>query len=74
EIIILSGERMQFDYLYADEVLEVMKKSVVQIDAPLPQVKINKWGDLMWAKGAAAYAMEGVTEHAIRKISQDAQS
>lgn len=74
ELIILSGERMQFDYLYADEVLDVMKKSVVQIDAPLPQVKIHKWGDLMWAKGAAAYAMEGVTEHAIRKISHDAQS
>lgn len=72
ELIILSGERMQFDYLYADEVLDVMKNSVVQIDAPLPQVKIHKWGDLMWAKGAAAFAMEGVTERAIRKISQNA--
>ncbi|WP_380056830.1 ROK family protein [Falsihalocynthiibacter sp. SS001] len=71
ELIILSGERMQFDYLYADEVLEVMKNSVVQVDAPLPQVKIHKWGDLMWAKGAAAFAMEGVTERAIRKISHD---
>lgn len=72
ELIILSGERMQFDYLYADEVLEIMKNSVVQIDAPLPQVKIHKWGDLMWAKGAAAFAMEGVTELAIRKITHDA--
>lgn len=72
ELIILSGERMQFDYLYADDVLEDMKKLVVEIDAPLPQVKIHKWGDLMWAKGAAAFAMEGVTDIAIRKISLEA--
>ncbi|MDE0588608.1 ROK family transcriptional regulator [Halocynthiibacter sp. C4] len=72
ELIILSGERMQFDYLYADDVIETMKKSVVQIDAPLPQVKIHKWGDLMWAKGAAAFAMEGVTELAIREITHNA--
>lgn len=72
ELIILSGERMQFDYLYADEVLESMKNSAVQIDAPPPEVRIHKWGDLMWAKGAAAFAMEGVTELAIRKISENA--
>lgn len=72
ELVILSGERMQFDYLYADEVLEDVKNLVVQIDAPLPNVKVHKWGDLMWAKGAAAFAMEGVTDLAIRKISLDA--
>lgn len=72
ELIILSGERMQFDYLYADEVMESMKNSAVQIDAPTPEVRIHKWGDLMWAKGAAAFAMEGVTELAIRKISENA--
>ncbi|MCT8161783.1 ROK family transcriptional regulator [Pseudoruegeria sp. SHC-113] len=69
ELIILSGERMQFDYLYADEVLEAMKAAVIQVDAPLPEVRIHKWGDLMWAKGAAAFAMDGVTDLAIRKIT-----
>lgn len=72
ELIILSGERMQFDFLYADDVLEAMKSSIVQIDAPPPEVRIHKWGDLMWAKGAAAFAMEGVTELAIRKITENA--
>ncbi|SLN50001.1 N-acetylglucosamine repressor [Pseudoruegeria aquimaris] len=72
ELIILSGERMQFDYLYADEVLEAMKAAVIQVDAPLPEVRIHKWGDLMWAKGAAAFAMDGVTDLAIRKITDAA--
>lgn len=65
-LIILSGERMQFDYLYAGEVIENMKSSVVQIDESPPEVRIHKWGDLMWAKGAAVYAMEGVSEIALK--------
>ncbi len=72
KLIILSGERMQFDFLYADEVLDSIKSMVVQIDAPLPEVRIHKWGDLMWAKGAAAYAMEGVSEIAVRGMSDNA--
>ena len=72
ELIILSGERMQFDFLYAEEVLAAVRSQVVQIDAPLPEVRIHKWGDLMWARGAAAFAMEGVGEIAIRRIAEDA--
>ena len=68
-LIILSGERMQFDYLYAGEVIENMKNSVVQIDVSPPEVRIHKWGDLMWAKGAAVYAMEGVTEIALQGMT-----
>lgn len=71
ELIILSGERMQFDFLYADEVLNAIKNSVVQIDAPLPEVRIHKWGDLMWAKGAAAYAMEGVAKLALDRMANN---
>ncbi len=71
-LIILSGERMQFDYLYAGEVIENMKSSVVQIDVPPPEVRIHKWGDLMWAKGAAVYAMEAVTEIALEGLASDA--
>ncbi len=71
-LIILSGERMQFDYLYAGEVIENMKNAVVQIDVAPPDVRIHKWGDLMWAKGAAVYAMEGVTQIALREINTDA--
>ncbi|HHS82701.1 MAG TPA: ROK family transcriptional regulator [Devosia sp.] len=73
KLIILSGERMQFDYLYAGEVIENMKNSVVQIDVSPPEVRIHKWGDLMWAKGAAVFAMEGVTERALRELSKNAR-
>ena len=72
KLIILSGERMLFDFLYADAVLDAMKASVVQIDGPKPEVRIHKWGDLMWANGAAAYAMEGVAELMLKKMASNA--
>ncbi len=72
ELVILSGEQMAFDFLYADEVLERVKASVVQVDAALPEIEVHKWGALMWAQGAAAYAMEGVTALTIRSLTANA--
>ena len=72
KLIILSGERMQFDYFYAQEVLDAVKSSVLQIDAPLPEIRIHRWGDLMWAKGAAAFAMEGVSDMAVQALGKNA--
>ncbi|MFV1878496.1 ROK family transcriptional regulator [Nioella sp.] len=71
-LVILSGEQMTFDFLYASDVLDRVKSSVVQVDAPLPEIRVHKWGDLMWAKGAAACAMEGVSELTIRNLGADA--
>jgi transcriptional regulator of PTS gene len=67
ELIILSGERMQYDYLYDDQVINDMKKSIVQVGGPPPLVRVHKWGDQMWAMGAAAYAIDGVTDIALRE-------
>lgn len=72
QLIILSGERMQFDYLYADQVLDSIRRSIIQIDLPPPQIVIHKWGDLMWAKGAAAYAIDGVADIALQNFSGNA--
>ncbi|WP_368184313.1 ROK family protein [Aestuariibius sp. HNIBRBA575] len=72
KLVILAGARMSFDYLYADKVIEEMRRSVVQTDAPLPEVRIHKWGDLMWAKGAAAYAMEQVSALKIKELAANA--
>ncbi len=72
-LIILSGERMQFDYFYTDEVMEAIKANVLQIDAPLPEIQVHKWGDLMWAKGAGAFAMEGISDIAVREMGRNAQ-
>jgi len=72
ELVILSGERMRFDTLFADDILDSHREAIVQIDTPPPEIVVHKWGDLMWAKGAAAYAVEGVAEIALRGISGNA--
>lgn len=72
QLIILSGERMQSDHLYAEEVIDSIRRSIVQIDMPPPEIVIHKWGDLMWAKGAAAYALDGVAAAALRGMGENA--
>ena len=72
ELVILAGERMQFDHLYAETVIEEMRKSIVQIDKAPPEVVIHRWGNLMWARGAAAYALDKVTELALDGLGESA--
>lgn len=62
ELIILSGERMRYDYLYAGETLAAMEGMVLNAGRPLPRVEIHAWGDLLWAHGAAALALSSLTE------------
>lgn len=62
EVIILSGERMRYDYLYANETLAEMQTMVLNTGRPAPRVEIHAWGDLLWAHGAAALALSLVTE------------
>ena len=61
-LIILSGERMRFDYLYARETLAEMEALVVNAGRRAPAVQTHAWGDLLWAHGAAALALAAVTE------------
>lgn len=68
ELIILAGERVQFDHLYADEVLAATRRQSVQIDLPPPEIVIHKWGDLMWARGAGAFAIHGVSDMALQEL------
>ena len=72
ELIILAGEQMQFDHLYAPEVIEMMRKSIVQVDKPPPEVVIHKWGNLMWARGAAAHALDKIEDRALQEIGDHA--
>ncbi|WP_372837336.1 ROK family protein, partial [Puniceibacterium confluentis] len=65
ELIILSGERMQYDYLYADEVIAEMRALTLE-DGRVPcPVEIHAWGDLVWARGASALALGAVTDQAL---------
>jgi predicted NBD/HSP70 family sugar kinase len=61
-LIILSGERMRYDYLYAAETLAEMDNLVIRSGRPRPPIEIHAWGDLLWAHGAAALALSAVTE------------
>ncbi|MFK7792965.1 MAG: ROK family protein [Devosiaceae bacterium] len=69
KLVILSGEQMAFDFLYSPTVFENVRSSVVQVDTILPEIQVHKWGDLMWAKGAAAYAIEQVSNATIQRLA-----
>jgi predicted NBD/HSP70 family sugar kinase len=62
EVIILSGGRMQYDYLYAREVLAEMQAMTLTGARVPTKVEIHAWGDLVWAQGAVALALGQVTE------------
>lgn len=72
ELVILSGEQMAYDFLCSTDVLDRVRASIVQVDEGLPDIRVHKWGDLMWAKGAAAYAIDRVSELTIQRLSTDA--
>ncbi len=61
-LIILSGERMRFDYLYAAETLAEMDNLAIVTGRPRPPIEIHAWGDLLWAHGAAALALSVVSD------------
>ena len=61
EVIILSGGRMQYDYLYAREVLAEMQAMTLTGGRAPARVEIHAWGDLVWAQGAVALALGELT-------------
>ncbi|MBN8290800.1 ROK family protein [Rhodobacter sp. NTK016B] len=64
-LIILSGERMRYDYLYADEVMADALSLTLNHGRPACRVEIHNWGDMVWARGAAALALGHVTDTAL---------
>lgn len=61
-LIILSGERMRYDYLYAEDTLAEMENLVIPTGRPRPPIEIHAWGDLLWSQGAAALALSYVSD------------
>ena len=64
-LIILSGERMRYDYLYADEVIAEMQRLTLNNGRDPCKVEIHAWGAMVWARGATALALAAVTETAL---------
>lgn len=65
QLIIISGERMRYDYLYAKETLTEMGEMMLDTGRPPPRIEIHAWGDLLWAHGAAALALDHLTEETV---------
>lgn len=70
-LIILSGERMRYDYLYAAETLAEMDNLTISTGRPRPPIEIHAWGDLLWAHGAAALALSAVSEAILAPQSRE---
>jgi predicted NBD/HSP70 family sugar kinase len=64
-LIILSGERMRYDYLYADEVLAEMQALTLAQGRSPTRVDIHAWGDFVWARGASALALAALTDQVL---------
>jgi predicted NBD/HSP70 family sugar kinase len=71
-LIILAGNQMNTNHLLGEKVVARMKQSIVQVDRPDPEVAVHHWGDLMWALGAAAYALDCVLDRALNEITDHA--
>lgn len=63
-LIIISGEQMRYDYLYNQSVLDLMNSLTVVPGREPPEIRTHKWGERIWARGAAALAMDRLTEAA----------
>lgn len=62
-LIIIAGERMQYDYLYEDDVIGEMHRLSLNRTGRAPQqIETHAWGDLMWARGAAALALSEIAD------------
>jgi len=61
ELVILSGEQLRYDYLYSQEVREMMEANSLVLGHPPVELRLHKWEDQLWAKGAAAFAMDRLT-------------
>jgi predicted NBD/HSP70 family sugar kinase len=61
-LIILSGERMRYDYMFVGEVMEDVRALTLARGQQQCQVEIHSWGDQAWARGATARALTDVTD------------
>lgn len=62
QLVILSGGRMQYEYLYSSQMLDEMASHALNSGVAAPPVEVHAWGDLVWASGASTLALSYVTE------------
>ena len=52
---------MHYDYLHAHEMLAAVADFAIRAGCRQPRIEIHAWGDLIWARGAAALALSQAT-------------
>lgn len=73
-LLILASSDGAAHPLCAESVLDAVSQLVVQVDVPMPRICVHGWGDLMWAKGAAAYGIDEVAAICVRDLGLEAQT
>lgn len=68
EEIIIASQIGVAHPLCANAVLDKVRSMVVQVDRPMPQLRVHGWDDLMWARGAAAHALEEVSSLRLKAL------
>ena len=62
ELVIISGERMRYDYLYSAEMQADVEALVLDSGRPAARIETHAWGDMIWARGASALALTAITD------------
>lgn len=57
-VIILSGARFAHELLHPDLMLATLQANAIAHGPPGPAVRTHIWGDILWARGAAALALD----------------
>ncbi len=70
ERIIIAGAEHRISHLHTEMVLDQVSENVVKVDAPLPDIRVHHWDDLMWARGAAAMGIEHVSALKVKELGK----
>lgn len=71
-LIIISGDRMRFDYFHSDEVLAEMQKLTLSNSRQPCQIETHTWDDVVWARGATVPALVALTDRLIGGLGTQA--
>ena len=55
--VILSGERMKLHEFYEAAMLKAAQENALSVHRGRTPIRVNRWGDEVWARGAAALAL-----------------
>ncbi|TDL81404.1 ROK family transcriptional regulator [Palleronia sediminis] len=65
KLLILSGGRMRYDWLDRDALAAELRHVVIDAGQGPTPLLVHEWGDLLWAHGAAALALDHLTERVV---------